>query len=207
MQTSEKAIANEKKTARTSRFTLQKMVIIAMLAAVSTVAYYLIEVPIIPFAPHLKVNFADIPALLGGLVLGPLATVVITLLRCVLHLFKSSTAGIGELVDFMVGCAMMVPMIVIYRRLTAKLKSHKAYVIAAAIAVITTIIGGIIANLLLYPVFMYLVLGVGIESTEVFIAYLGGTVVTNLVRGLVTVIATGIFVPLIPTIKKAASLQ
>lgn len=188
-------------------FTVQNMAIIAMLAAVSTVAYYLIEVPIIPFAPHLKVNFADIPALLGGIILGPLAAIIITVLRCAIHLFKTTTAGIGELVDVIIGISMILPMIFVYKKLSQKYSSAKSYAAASLIAVIATIIGGLISNLILYPVFMYLIIGGSIESFEVFITYLGGTVITNVVRSSITILCTSIFIPFIPILKKAAKMK
>jgi riboflavin transporter FmnP len=78
-------------------FTTQNLVRIAMLAALGTVLYFVAEIPIIPGAEHLKIDLSTIPALIGSIIITPLAGVVILLIQNLLHLFKTTTLGIGEL--------------------------------------------------------------------------------------------------------------
>lgn len=187
-------------------FTTQNIVLISMLAALSTALYMLLEVPIIPFAPHLKVNFADVPAVIGGLLISPAAAVLILLTRCVIHLLRTSTMGIGETVDFLIGLSIMLPFIFSYNKFSQKLNQKTAYITASLITVAAAVVGGIIANSILYPIFMAL-LGKGIESAETFMLFLLGTVVTNVVRSAVTLLVCAGFMPFMKQFKRLIKNQ
>lgn len=184
----------------TKLFSTKNMVIMAMLAALATVIYMTLEIPVAP--PHLKVNLADVPALIGGMLISPAAAIVILALRCVIHLFHTSSAGIGELIDFMIGTAMMLPFLLVYHRFQNKLSLGVRFVVAAILGVVCTIVGGIISNVILYPIFMQFVLGQPIESTEVFIAYLGSTVIVNILRSVPNIAVSAIFIPVVQLMRR-----
>ena len=65
---------------------VQKMVSIAMLAAIGTVLQF-VAFPIMPAFSFLKIDFSDIPILLGMFLYGPLAGVITAFVRSLLHLF------------------------------------------------------------------------------------------------------------------------
>jgi len=159
-------------------FTPVNMTVTAMLAAVSVVAYYFLEIPV---SAHLKVNFADVPAVVGGLVISPFAAVVIILIRCVLHLFKTSTLGIGETADFLIGTAMVIPFLAAFKFALKIAKKGVAYAVAVCVGFACAIIGGFAVNAVLYPIYMAF-LGIPIESTEAFLTYIFGTSATNALR-------------------------
>ncbi len=96
---------------------VKKMVTIAMLSAIAYVLM-LFQFPLLPAAPFLQVDFGDIPALLGGIIFGPAAGVVIVLFRNLLHLFISgtSTLGLGESANFLAGTLYILPIIFMYRK-------------------------------------------------------------------------------------------
>lgn len=177
--------------------TTKNMVVIAMFGAVAVVLYFLVEIPIIPFAPHLKVNFADIPAFVAGMVVSPLAGIIVLGLRCVLHLLKTSTLGIGEAIDFIVGASMLLAFFFAYDRL----RGRWSYVLSAIATVAAAIVAGIAANLIFYPIFIWVMFGQTIESLTVFAIYLGGTVTTNIIRAVVTCVVTAVFLPVIPRLR------
>ena len=60
---------------------VQKMVSIAMLAAIGTVLQF-VAFPIMPAFSFLKIDFSDIPILLGMFLYGPLAGVITAFVRC-----------------------------------------------------------------------------------------------------------------------------
>lgn len=64
---------------RTSRYTTT-----ACLAAVAFLLMFL-EFPIIPVVSYLKLDFSDVPVLLGTLIYGPWTGIMIAVLKCVLH--------------------------------------------------------------------------------------------------------------------------
>jgi riboflavin transporter FmnP len=88
---------------------------VAILASAATILM-LLELPIIFMPPFLKLDFSDIPAIIGAFALGPLAGCLIVMLKNILHVSSTQTAGIGEMANFFVGTGFVVPAAVIYRQ-------------------------------------------------------------------------------------------
>ncbi len=99
-------------------FTAKKLVRIALLAAIAAILMYF-DFPIPFLAPEFyKLDFSEVPVLVGGFLMGPLAAVTIELVKILLiFIIKGSyTAGVGEVANFIIGCALVLPVIAIYRR-------------------------------------------------------------------------------------------
>lgn len=70
----------------------------------------------IPFFPEfLKLDLSDLPALIAGLAMGPLAGVSVEAVKNILHLLMTTTGGVGELANFLVGSSLVVPAALIYQ--------------------------------------------------------------------------------------------
>lgn len=96
---------------------VRRITVTAMLSAVAFVLMFIeFSVPLMP--PFVKMDISDLPALLGTFALGPVSGVVIELLKNLLHiLFKgTSSAGVGELCNFLLGCFFALPAGIIYKR-------------------------------------------------------------------------------------------
>ena len=79
-----------------------KLAVAAMLAAIAAVLQFVeFSIPIMP--SFVKLDLSDLPALLGSFALGPLWGVVIQLVKNLLHLPFGSSAGVGELCNFLLG--------------------------------------------------------------------------------------------------------
>lgn len=88
-------------------------------AILSVIAYILmlLEIPVFFFPGFLKIDLSDLPALLGAFALGPAAGIIIELIKNVLHWITAThTGGVGELANFIVGCALIIPAAFIYRK-------------------------------------------------------------------------------------------
>lgn len=98
--------------------TTRNLVKIAMLAAVGSVLMVLSFPLAAVFPPFLEIDLGDLPALLGGFALGPVAGVLIELLKNLLNLLMdgTKTGGVGELSNFIVGSFFVVPASIIYMR-------------------------------------------------------------------------------------------
>ena len=86
------------------------IVLIGMFSAVSTVLM-LFEIPM-PFAPSFyKLDFSELPALIAGFAYGPVAGVMVEFVKIILKtLIKgTSTAFVGELANFVIGCSLVLP--------------------------------------------------------------------------------------------------
>lgn len=94
------------------------MVKISVLAVISFILMFF-EVALVWLAPpFMKLDISDLPALIGAFSLGPMAGVIIELLKNILNLLVegSTTAGVGELANFVVGSAFAYTAGAIYYR-------------------------------------------------------------------------------------------
>ena len=79
-----------------------KLVITAMLSAVAFALQYIeVSIPLVP--SFLKLDFSDIPELIGAFVIGPLGGAAVCLVKNLLHLPFTSSVGVGELANFLLG--------------------------------------------------------------------------------------------------------
>ena len=116
------------------------MAVVAIMSALSIVLMMLeFSVPIVP--SFLKLDISDFPALLTSFSIGPWAGVAVCLLKNLLHLFFTSTAGVGELANFIISAAFVFPAGVIYARVRTKTG-----------AVVGALTGAIISALVCVPV-------------------------------------------------------
>ena len=67
-----------------------------------------------------KFDFSDLPALLASFALGPIAGIAVCFIKCVIHIAVSSSAGVGELANFILGCCFVLPAGIIYKRIKTK---------------------------------------------------------------------------------------
>lgn len=78
-----------------------RLALTAILAALASVLQYL-EFPLPFLAPSfIKMDFSDLPALIGTFAITPLTGVIITLIRNVIHILVSQSLGVGELCNFL----------------------------------------------------------------------------------------------------------
>lgn len=77
----------------------------------------LIEVPLLFLAPSFyKLDLSELPVMICGMYLGPTAAVLCEFLKILLKLLlkPTTTVYVGELANFLVGCALVVPASAIY---------------------------------------------------------------------------------------------
>lgn len=90
---------------------------VAVLSAMAA-ALMLLEFPL-PFLapPFYQLDFSEVAVLIGGFSLGPLAGVLIELLKNLLNLLINGTATgyVGEFANFVTGCAFVLPAAFLYR--------------------------------------------------------------------------------------------
>ena len=89
---------------------VNRIVVIAMFAAISAILMFF-EFPV-GFAPSFyELDFSEIPALLGAFMFGPTAGVAIEGVKILLKIVLkgTTTAFVGDLANFIIGCSMVVP--------------------------------------------------------------------------------------------------
>ena len=114
--TAEKAI--KKRNHDTERvLSTRKIAMIGVFSAIAAVLM-LFEFPL-PFAPSFyELDFSEIPALVGTFAFGPVAGVMIEFVKILLKLLMkgTSTAFVGDLANFVVGCSFILPSFICLRK-------------------------------------------------------------------------------------------
>lgn len=93
----------------------RKIAVIGMFSAIAAVLHVM-DFPV-PFAPEFyKLDFSEIPVLIGTFAFGPVAGIMTEFCKIVLKLlFKgTSTAFVGDLANFIIGCSFVLPASIIY---------------------------------------------------------------------------------------------
>ena len=92
---------------------------VGIFSALSVVLYF-IRFPLPPFPSFLKIQFSNLPAVIGGFVMGPFYGFLIVLIRTLISLPFTSSHMVGELADLMIGGAVVVSSSVVYRLMKTK---------------------------------------------------------------------------------------
>lgn len=122
-----------------------------MLGAIAVVLM-LFEIPL-PFAPSFyEIDFSEVPVMIGTFAIGPVAGTAIELVKILLNFIinGTTTAGVGEVANFLIGCALVVPAGIIYRRK----RTRTGAIIGMAVGtVFMTLIGCLLNAYVLLPVY------------------------------------------------------
>ena len=117
---------------------------IAVMGIMSAIGFILmvLEFPL-PFIipPFIKFDFSELPAIITAFALGPVQGIVVCLVKNLLHLFITSTAGVGELSNFILGAIFVGSAGIIYKykktRMGALVGSLLGAILMAVISIAT----------------------------------------------------------------------
>ena len=90
-----------------------------LLIAVAVVLQY-IEVPLPILPSFIKLDFSDLPEIIGAFAYGPLAGVAIALIKNIIHLAVSQSGFVGELSKFVLGASFALTAGLIYKHRKSK---------------------------------------------------------------------------------------
>lgn len=178
----------------------RRITIIAVCGAIATVLHIL-DFPLPFLAPGFyKLDFSELPIMLCGFYLGPTATVLCQAIKILLKLLLkgTSTAFVGDLANFVVGCSMVLPAVMIYH---AKKSRTSAIIGLVAGTVCMTLFGSGFNAVYLIPKFSELfglpmdtilsmgtAINPGVHSLSTFVFYCVAPL--NLLKGTVISILT-----------------
>ncbi|MCD8249175.1 MAG: ECF transporter S component, partial [Lachnospiraceae bacterium] len=147
--TSSKVTSNTK-TATSGN--VRTLVCVGMLGAISVILM-LFEFPLPFIAPSFyELDFSEVPILIGAFALGPAAGVLTELLKILLNLVinGTNTAFVGELGNFIMGCAFVLPAALIYKHK----KTRKTAILSLVVGVLFMTAASLLVNaLLLLPAY------------------------------------------------------
>ena len=107
---------------------IRKLAVIGIMSAVSAILMMLsFNIPIMP--AFIKMDFSELPALITAFSIGPVAGVIVCFIKNLINLPFTTTAGVGELSNFILGVALVLPAGLIYK----KMKTRAGALIGSAI--------------------------------------------------------------------------
>lgn len=182
---------------------------VGVLTAVAVVLQYLeISIPLVP--SFLKLDFSDLPELLGAFAFGPLAGILITFLKNLIHMLVSQSGFVGELSNFLLAIVFVSAAGLIYKRKKTKAVALLAGLSGSAAMAIACIP---INYYIIYPMY-YKILGLSEEAVlgmcrailpsvkSIFQSLLIFNLPFTLVKGILCIIiAMLIYKPLSPILK------
>ncbi|GGA37775.1 riboflavin transporter FmnP [Kroppenstedtia guangzhouensis] len=175
----------------TEKLSTRKLTLVSLLSGLGFFIQYL-NFPIPPFPVFLKVDFSELPALVAGLMFGPLAGVTVEFVKNLLHfVFTGSESGvpIGQMANFLAGSAFVLTTVWTAR----KIPGTKGLIAGLAIAALVTAILMSIANYwVILPAYAFLIHWT-VEGPEKTALVLYGIGPFNLLKGLLVAL---VFLPL-----------
>ncbi len=163
---------------------IRVMVSVAMLSSIAYVLM-LLNFPIPPFPSFLKIDFSDLPALIGALVFGPMAGIIIELLKNVLDYFMTgSETGIpvGHFANFVSGILFILPTYYIYN----KMKSKKGMTFGLIIGtILMAMIMSVLNYFVLLPAYTFFLNMPVMSGPEIRSYIVAGVLPFNIVKGVV----------------------
>lgn len=145
---------NTTKSTFSGQSRIRKLVMTALLSTLATVLMFVsFSVPFVP--SFIKLDLSELPALIAAFSMGPLSGVAVCLVKNLVNLLFTYSMGVGELCNFLLGVAFVLPAGLIYK----KHNDRKGALIGALTGALTMGVISIFINYyLVYPVYAKLLM-------------------------------------------------
>lgn len=175
----------------------RRMILVGMLSAIAFVLMFLkFPLPFLP--PYLTIDFSDAPALIATFLFGPIAGIMVELIKNSLNFFFNMSDPIGPVANFLAGTSFLLTSYLIYQ----KSRTQRALIIGLISAtIITTIVLSVMNYFVLLPLY-----GLIMNLTDIVhnlkIIITAGIIPFNLIKGLLISIVFLLLYPRISSILK-----
>ena len=123
----------------TKRNAIKFIAITGILSALAAVIQ-MFEIPLPMLIPSfVKLDFSEIPAILATFLVSPVSGLAVCLIKNLIHLFTTNSAGVGELANFILGACMVLPAGIIYKLKPTKASAAIAMVVGSVFSAIISI--------------------------------------------------------------------
>ena len=165
----------------------RKMVMTAMLAAVASVLmFFSFNVPLMP--SFIKMDLSELPALIAAFTMGPVSGMVVCLVKNLVNLFFTTTGGVGELSNFLLGCCFVVPAGFIYSRKKSRSGALIGSLAGAAAMAVVSVFTNYFVVYPIYTAFLPMEAIMGMDN--LFEALVVFNMPFTFIKGMVSVVIT-----------------
>lgn len=145
-------MSNNNQNQSTRKGEVSKVRFIAVTGMLSAIAFILMfldfSIPIMP--SFIKMDVSELPALVATFAFGPLSGICVCLIKNLIHLTMTTTGGVGELSNFLLGVCFVLPAGLLYK----KKKNKKNAIVGAVVGAVSMGLLSIIINyFIVYPVY------------------------------------------------------
>ena len=153
-------------------------------------------------------DFSELPALLASFSYGPLAGVAVCAIKNLINVFATTTGGVGELSNFMLGSMFVIPAGLIYKKFKTKKGAFAGALIGALVMATVSVFTNYYVVYPVYTIFMPMETIIGMYSAIYPVENLWQALIIfnmpyTFIKGMVNVvIAMWIYKPLSPILKK-----
>ena len=137
----------------TKKFNIKSLAVVAIMGAIGFILMVL-EFPM-PFLipPFIKFDFSELPAIITAFALGPIHGIIVCLIKNLLHLFVTTSAGVGELSNFILGAIIVGTAGIIYRYK----KTRSGALIGSIVGALLMAVISVVSNyFVVYPAYVTL---------------------------------------------------
>lgn len=163
---------------------LRSFVTIAMLSSVSFVLM-LFNFPLPWFPVFLQIDFSDVPALIAAVTMGPVAGILVELIKNVLDwIFSGTPTGVpvGHMANFMTGILFILPTYFIYK----KFATMTGLLVGLIVGTLTMSIGMSVLNYVAFlPMYSYFL---GWGSFDMYETIVLGILPFNIIKGIMLIV-------------------
>ena len=184
----------------------QFITVCGLFGAVSSVLmFFSFNVPLMP--SFIKMDFSELPALLAAFSYGPMAGVAVCAIKNMINVFATTTGGIGELSNFMLGAMFVMPAGLIYKKFRTKKGALAGALLGAFVMATASVFTNYYIVYPVYTVFMPMDVILSMYSAiypvaDLWQALLIFNMPYTFIKGMINVvIAMWVYKPLSPLLK------
>lgn len=154
-------VMGKRKELENSRMKVKKIAFIGLMGAVSAVLM-LLRFPIPFMPPFLSFDLSGVMEMMGGLMFGPMEALCIIVVKILLQLVMqgSMSLGTGELQNFILSSAYVLPAVLIYHRK----KTKKSAIVGMTVSSVIVAVVAVITNLYLIIPFYVKLFGMSMDD-------------------------------------------
>lgn len=165
------------------------MILVAILGSISTVLMQF-NFPLPALPGFLKIDFSEIPAVLAVMTLGPVAGILVELLKNVLYWFLSGSptgVPVGEIANFVTGVLFIMPIYFIFN----KFRNSRGLTVGLVSGTVSMAVGMSILNYLVFlPAYTFFLNAPPVTGDGLYTMIVLGILPFNLIKGVILMVIT-----------------
>ncbi|HCY9930665.1 TPA: ECF transporter S component [Staphylococcus aureus] len=158
----------------------KRLITISMLSAIAFVLTF-IKFPIPFLPPYLTLDFSDVPSLLATFTFGPVAGIIVELVKNLLNYLFSMGDPVGPFANFLAGASFLLIAYAIYKNK----RSTKSLITGLIIAtIVMTIVLSILNYFVLLPLYG-MIFNLADIANNLKVIIVSGIIPFNIIKGIV----------------------